>query len=586
MYLRFMKWASERIKSNGMVVFVSNNSFLDAKANDGFRKSVFEEFDYIYTVNLKGNARLSGDAWKREGAKIFGQGARVGIAISFFIKTGENHSEIQYTEIDDYVENREDKLKWLADNSLSTLPTRQIIPDEDAIWLNQTDNDFDELVPIVPDKEVAVFESLSMGSTASRDDWVYDFDKKSLENKMRYFIDFYNNTLEKYFAEKPSIAPIDWVDKKIKWGRELLKHMMRGTKITYSDKNITDMLYRPFVINYTYFHDVIIDWPRKFSEVFKNSKPNKLICFVNPQNNSIFQTLASDKIVEYHLTDTTQCIPLYMYDDKNRRRSNITKFGQKIFETHYQNNKIADEDIFYYTYAIFNDPKYLEKYKYNLQRKFPRIPLAQNFESWVKIGKKLYDIHVGFEDAEPCPLKRIDKKTSKVEPKLQLKKRSKKCIETLPCDSDDKSIVIDTKTTLEGIPAKALEYKFNSKCALEWILEFYKESKNVIGDKSCDDPKIREKFDTYKFADYKEHVIDLLQRVTTVSVETMKIREELQKMPWGPQPNLKKYFEDDKEIKTIESKPKSQKPKKPRTKMTRKDRLQRTRDETGQKRLL
>ena len=121
-----------------------------------------------------------------------------------------------------------------------------------------------------------------------------------------------------------------------------------------------------------------------------------------------------------------------MYDDKNRRRSNITKFGQKIFETYYQNNKIADEDIFYYTYAIFNDPKYLEKYKYNLQRKFPRIPLAQNFESWVKIGKKLYDIHVGFEDAEPCPLKRIDKKTSKVEPKLQLKNVPKNVLKRYP----------------------------------------------------------------------------------------------------------------------------------------------------------
>lgn len=54
MYKRFLKWSSERIKGNGMVVFVSNNSFLDGKANDGFRKAVYDEFDYIYTVNLRG----------------------------------------------------------------------------------------------------------------------------------------------------------------------------------------------------------------------------------------------------------------------------------------------------------------------------------------------------------------------------------------------------------------------------------------------------------------------------------------------------------------------------------------------------
>ena len=58
MYKRFLKWSSERIRGKGMVVFVSNNSFLDAKADDGTRMALYEEFDYIYTVNLRGNTRL------------------------------------------------------------------------------------------------------------------------------------------------------------------------------------------------------------------------------------------------------------------------------------------------------------------------------------------------------------------------------------------------------------------------------------------------------------------------------------------------------------------------------------------------
>ena len=579
MYLRFMKWASERIKNHGVVVFVSNNSFIDAKSNDGFRRSVFDEFDYIYTVNLKGNARLSGDAWKREGGKIFGQGARVGVAISFFVKTGGNRSEIQYAEIGDYID-RESKLKWLANNSLSTLPLKQIVPNKDAIWLNQTDNDFDELVPIVND-EHSVFRMLSYGTQSNRDNWVYDFHKKSLENKMRYFIDFYNNTLEKYFAEKPSIALIDWVDKKIKWGRELLKHMVRGTKITYSDKNITDMLYRPFVINYTYFHDVIIDWPRKFSEVFKNSKPNKLICFPNPKTNILFQTLATDKIMDTGCIMDTQCMPLYTYDDNSKRHSNITNFGLELFQIHYNNKKITEDDVFFYTYAIFNDPKYQEKYKYNLQRKFPRIPLAKNFDKWAKIGKKLYDLHVGFEMAKPYALKRVNKITTRNQTKLFLKRSNEY---TKPA-----KIIIDSRTVLENVPNKALEYKFSSKCALEWILEFYKESKNQISDKSCDDPKIREKFNTYKFADYKEHVIDLLQKVTTVSVETMKLRRDLENMPWGKQPELylkKSDTSNDKTIKKLQTRKakQSKKPKKSK-KDRRKSEFQDTLDGTGQKRL-
>ena len=52
------------------------------------------------------------------------------------------------------------------------------------------------------------------------------------------------------------------------------------------------------------------------------------------------------------------------------------------------------------------------------------------------------------------------------------------------------------------------------------ILDQYKE-------KTPKDPTIREKFNTYRFADYKEKVIDLLARVTRVSVETQRIVGEM-----------------------------------------------------------
>jgi predicted helicase len=69
---------------------------------------------------------------------------------------------------------------------------------------------------------------------------------------------------------------------------------------------------------------------------------------------------------------------------------------------------------------------------------------------------------------------------------------------------------------LSGVPSEAWEYKLGSRSALEWILDQYKESKPK-------DPTIREKFDTYRFADYKEKVIDLLMRVTTVSIRTVAV---------------------------------------------------------------
>jgi predicted helicase len=70
----------------------------------------------------------------------------------------------------------------------------------------------------------------------------------------------------------------------------------------------------------------------------------------------------------------------------------------------------------------------------------------------------------------------------------------------------------------------AWDYKLGNRCALEWILDQHKE-------KAPKDPTIREKFNTYRFADYKARVVDLLARVTTVSVETQKIVEAMRAAP-------------------------------------------------------
>ena len=86
----------------------------------------------------------------------------------------------------------------------------------------------------------------------------------------------------------------------------------------------------------------------------------------------------------------------------------------------------------------------------------------------------------------------------------------------LKADKDAGLIRLDSETTLAGVPAEAWDYRLGNRSALEWVLDQYKE-------KTPKDPTIREKFNTYRFADYKDRVIDLLARVTTVSVETMKI---------------------------------------------------------------
>jgi len=131
-------------------------------------------------------------------------------------------------------------------------------------------------------------------------------------------------------------------------------------------------------------------------------------------------------------------------------------------------------------------------------------------------------------------LKRVDRDVKSNKPVLLLKNVKEDSVETdaLP------QIQVDRVTVLE-IPEEALEYEVGCYNPLRWILEFYKESKNHIGKNSSDDEGVRRKFSTYKFDDHKEEAIVLLRKVTTVCLETVKLRKELEGLEWGEQPKIK-----------------------------------------------
>lgn len=159
-------------------------------------------------------------------------------------------------------------------------------------------------------------------------------------------------------------------------------------------------------------------------------------------------------------------------------------------------------------YAVLHNPAYRKKYELNLKREFPRIPFYKDFKKWSDWGKALMDLHLNYETVKPFKLKDTTTKEIK-NPKCKLK-----------ADKEIGIITLDEATTLSGIPNEAWGYKLGNRSALEWVLDQYKEKKPS-------DPTIAEKFNTYKFADYKEQVIDLLKQVCTVSVETIRIVNQM-----------------------------------------------------------
>jgi predicted helicase len=523
MYTRFIRWASDRLGNNGIIAFVSNSSFIDSITFDGLRKVVAKEFNEIYVIDTKGNARTSGERRRKEGGNVFSDEIRVGIAVYFLIRNEHAQGfKVYYDAIEDYT-NAEDKKKYFSSQKFKDLGFNHFKPDSNANWINQTDNDFDSLLPVV-DKDVkntksnlgknSIFEFYTNGIKSNRDDWVYDFAQNTLAQKIHFFLDFYNSEVKRY-KESNNIENIDnFVDYRIKWSKDLKKKLISHKNVNFQQTLIKLSLYRPYFKLYHYTEKIFNDrLTQNHYEMFSQNLngENKVIAFLAIGSSEYFHCLSSNVLIDVHLTGDSQCLPLYRYDKEGKRTDNITDWGLEQIHTHYQDTTITKIDIFHYTYGVLHNPEYRQKYKLNLKRDFPRLPLYDNFTQWVDWGKQLMDLHINYETVTPYKLSRVDipLKGNQTTPKPKLK-----------ADKTQGSIILDDVTTLQGIPTIAWEYMLGNRCALEWILDQYKEKKPK-------DPTIAEKFNTYRFADYKQQVIDLLMRVCRVSVETMNIVNQM-----------------------------------------------------------
>lgn len=496
MYARFYRWAMDRLDKNGIIAFITNRSFINSRTFDGFRKILRDEFDFAYIIDTKSDVR--------QNPKIAGTthnvfGIQTGVAIMFLVKKDgkENHPcRISYFALEDEWR-KEDKLQWLTENRIDTIPFENITPDKDNNWINLVENDWEELIPVSDRrtkssiKTETIFSQFSTGILTGRDEWIVSKSIPDLNDKMRFFIDIYSN------AENV-------LDTTIKWSRNLKRRFERSIRQSFDAERTKRFYYRPYSEQYLYHSDLFVDESGHMFSLF--TQPNLLICFSGLGSMKPFQVIATDDITCYDYLEKTQCLPLYSYSPDGTRQDNITDWALTEFQTHYQDASLTKTDIFHYVYGVLHDPHYRAKYEINLKRSLPRVPFKANFWLWANWGKALMDLHLNFETAAPWPLELLQTPAEEgVTPKAKLK-----------ADRDHGLITLTDHCSLSGIPPQAWDYKLGNRSALEWVLDQYKEKKPK-------DPTIAKLFNTYRLADYQEKVIDLLARVCTVSVKTMEI---------------------------------------------------------------
>jgi predicted helicase len=510
MYVRFFRWASDRIVEDGVLAFITNRSFIDAHMADGFRRIVAQDFAEGWIVDLGGDYKKKGVAGS---GNVFGIGT--GVAISFWIKRKGHAGKAKLAYLAAPPGRGEDKLAWLGGVSLGsgrwlTLPHR-----EDAAWVDIPDNDWSALIPVGNKatklgraRDNAIFKLFSPGVVTARDEWVYDFDRRSAERKAQLLVETYDAT--------PSGAAT--FPDTLKWSRNLKRrHRARLREAWDQDRHVRST-YRPFTYKWLYQSDLFVDEQGQASKFFPIGGANEAIVFSDKGARAAFCVQGVGALPDLHYgasLDGFQYLPRYRYTASGERVDNITNWGLAQFTDHYGADAgITKDAIFAYCYAVLHDPVYRETYALNLKREFPRIPFYPDFAVWADWGQRLLNLHIHYEEVAPFALGRVEtpspNRADDAPPKAKLK--------SLP---ETGVIVIDEETQLTGIPPEAWLYRLGNRSGIDWVLDQHKE-------KTPKDPTIRALFNSYRFADYKESCITLLAKVVRVSVESVAITTAMQ----------------------------------------------------------
>lgn len=570
-YIRAIRWASDRICEAGVIGFVSGSGFIEKSTMDGMRKCLQEEFSNIYIFNLRGDIRknMLSKGKAKEGQNIFGSGSMTGITITIFIKNplNTNKGNIYYLDIGNDLKANEKLEKITKLTSINGIAKfnmwQSIIPDQYCDWLNQRDDKFNDYIEIGNKKDknaLTVFESYSAGLKTNRDAWCYNFSKDKLIINMNNMIDFYNSEINRFstFCSSPTKDSFSIIDtfintdsKKISWNRGLKNDFQKLRKHKFNIKKVFISTYRPYTKEWVYFDKSMNDMIYQLPKLFPTKDiENKVICISGVGSRSGFSIVMTHNLPDLGCIETNQCFPLYLYEkeapksqtanttgdlfanvakkanaDIYTRKDGISDAGLAHFQAAYPNQTISKEDIFYYVYGLLHSEEYKVRYADNLTKELPRIPCVKSFVDFTafsEAGRALAELHLNYESQPLYPVTLDTGKKSLAEltdndyyvTKMKFAKKGEK-----------ETVIYNNLITIKNIPTAAYDYIVNGKPALEWVMErqgvtTHKES-GIINDAN-DWAK-----ETMHNAKYP---LELFQRVITVSLETLKIVNNLPKL--------------------------------------------------------
>jgi predicted helicase len=537
-YIQALRMASDRIEE-GVIGFVLNNGWLKDLSKKGLRKVLRDEFAEVYVYDLKGNARKSGEEWRKEGDKIFDNQSRAGVCLLFLVKKKDKKepAKIYYKAVRDYAKKKEKFMElkeW--EEKPDQIPWQEIVPNDKHDWIDQGDKEFEGFVKLGDKKSkhgLTIFDIYSLGLSTNRDTYAYNFSKDDLKKHMERLIDVFNEHLEKVWkgeiTKKNIEEKIEKDQKKIKWDSSLKEHLFRlKEKQEYKEDKVFPVFYRPFIPMLAYFDNIFNSRRYKLPSIFPTQNAENLAIAVSSKGSDWFDALITDRIIDLGSMYNTQIFPLYIYTTENKlfdktiqKQYNITDQALKEFQKALNDDSITKEDIFYYVFGVLSTPSYVERFKNNLTKELPRVPILDSFKEISELGRKLAELQLAYGRYVSAVVMKEKEKPDLPEYSNLIVGGDNSAlddyVEKVRLDKKNREITINGKVKVQNIPEFAFECKVGNYSPIEWI------SKYLVKQEDKDtgiiwDPKIK-----------VSEFIDIVKKLIAFSEKCLEIKEELNK---------------------------------------------------------
>lgn len=471
-YIKFIRYGQHYIEKNGegILAYISNNSFIDGITHRQMRKSLLECFDKIYILDLHGNSKkkeVSPDGSKDENVFDIMQG----VSINIFVKKKSNSKKLAEVYHYDLYGKRDFKYEFLSDNNLKSIKWNKLEYSEPNYFFVL--KDFGEIKEYEKGFKVdEIFINVNSGIKTDRDKLFIDLDKTTLLNRIQFLL---NNEFDTNFINEYNIKDSS--------SYKLTKCIKENS---YNEIYLEKVLYRPYDTRWIYYDKKVISRPadKAMKHMFKKNNIGLIIPRLCKGQLGFKHGFISNTLIDVATGDAysgsgTYFAPLYLYPDENsltnERTPNlnleIVKEIEEKLALKFVNEKIEDSttfapiDILDYIYAVLHSPNYREKYKEFLKIDFPRVPYPtiSNFWQLVEFGEKLRSLHL-LEDTS------LDNRIIDIKGESELKITNKLAKKDTVVDENLVTLNLNSEVSIINIPLIAWEFYIGGyQPAQKWL---------------------------------------------------------------------------------------------------------------------